>query len=165
MELQQIKTKTNWQEAVDAMNANSQAIQIEFGKVGEKNKGYYVSIESLNAAHPTGNVGDFAYVGTVAPFAIYTWNGSTWEDSGETGGSEEVDLSGFLPISGGTISGNLNVDGDVRVADSITVGEVVVKGKTNKDVLLGDGTTKNVDELGSLKTAITSDENEYTDVF
>lgn len=165
MELQKIKTKTTWQEAVDSLNANSQAIQIEFDKVGEKNRGYYVSLASLNVAHPTGNVGDIAYVGTVAPFNIYTWDGSSWIDTGETGGSDDLDLSGFFPNTGGTITDDVEIQGDLSVVGEMEVGSFFVKGKTSDDILLGDGTTLSVDEVGSLKAIETSDINEYEDIW
>lgn len=119
MELQQIKTKTNWQEAANAINANSQTIQIEFEKVGEKNRGYYVSLASLNSAHPTGNVGDIAYVGTTAPFNIYTWNGSSWADTGETGGSDDVDLSGTYPQMTVGAAENASILEDIDISNAL----------------------------------------------
>lgn len=65
--------------------------------VEARNKGYFISSSSLIASYPTGTVGDRAYVGITAPFAIYEWNGSAWVDTGQTGGSDEVDLSGTYP--------------------------------------------------------------------
>lgn len=177
MELQKIKAQTTWQEAVDSLNANNQAIQIEFDKVGAKNRGYYISLESLQTAHPMGTVGDIAYVGTTAPFAIYNWNGTSWIDTEETGGSEAIDLSGFLPNTGGVISGDLIVDGDLAVdmdvevrgamsvTDSIETATIVVRGKTSDDILLGDGSTISKEEVGSLKATETSDINEYEDIW
>lgn len=165
MELQKIKTKTTWQEAVDSLNANSQAIQIEFDKVGAKNRGYYISLESLQTAHPMGTVGDIAYVGTVAPFAIYTWYDTSWMDTGETGGSDEVDLSGFFPNTGGTITDNVEIQGDLSVVGAMEVSSFSVNGKTSNDILLGDGTTMSKEEVGSLKAIETSDINEYEDIW
>lgn len=191
MELQTIKTQTTWQDAVTALNANSQAIQIEFEKVGEKNRGYYVSVESLNAAHATGNIGDIAYVGTTAPFAIYTWNGESWEDTGTTGGIEEVDLSGFLPNTGGTLSGDLEVVGSISTQEAIECGSMRVNDtletislqseeietesitattiKVNEgletEILMANGDRKNISQLGALQAIATTDETEYKEVF
>lgn len=171
MELKTIKTQTTWQEAVDALNANSQTIQIEFEKAS-KFLGYYVSLGSLISAHETGKIGDFAYVGTTAPFAIYAWDGnSQWYDTGATGGSDEVDLSGFVTNEGGTIDGDLLINGDVdtggalNVANSVTANAFVVRDKTSNDILLGDGSTLSIDEVGSLKATETSDINEYEEIW
>ncbi len=51
-----------------------------------KNKGYYKTVEDLQLAHPTGDVGEIAYVGTAAPYAIYQWGDNGWEDTGSTEG-------------------------------------------------------------------------------
>lgn len=51
-----------------------------------KNKGYFKTLEDLQLAHPTGDVGEIAYVGTAAPYAIYQWGDNGWEDTGSTEG-------------------------------------------------------------------------------
>lgn len=59
------------------------------------NRGYYQTEEILNQKQPTGNDGDIAYVGSSYPFSIYNWDGSSWIDSGATGGQDNVDLSNY----------------------------------------------------------------------
>ena len=53
--------------------------------------GYYVSEESLLAVNPIGTIGDRAYVGVSAPYAIYEWNGYAWENTGMV--SEDSDVN------------------------------------------------------------------------
>ena len=57
--------------------------------------GYYASVDRLLEARPIGTVGDRAYVGTSAPFAIYEWNGYAWEDTGLKGGNMDADYWDF----------------------------------------------------------------------
>ena len=57
--------------------------------------GYYASVDRLLEARPIGTVGDRAYVGTNAPFAIYEWNGYAWEDTGLKGGNMDADYWDF----------------------------------------------------------------------
>ena len=59
-----------------------------------KNKGYFKTLDDLQLAHPTGDVGEIAYVGTAAPYAIYLWGDNGWEDTGETH-TPEIDFNGF----------------------------------------------------------------------
>lgn len=51
-----------------------------------KNKGYFKTLGDLQLAHPVGDVGDLAYVGTASPYAIYQWGDNGWEDTGNTEG-------------------------------------------------------------------------------
>lgn len=98
MELQQVGTTTTWNDAAERINRNNLKIATELAKLGAstyKNKGYFATAESLVDAYPTASAGSIAYVGSSYPYAIYTWNGVTWVDSGETGGDETVDLGGY----------------------------------------------------------------------
>lgn len=62
-----------------------------------RNKGYFATVEALQAAYPIAVSGSKAYVGVTYPFAIYLWDAtaSTWVDSGETGGEESVNLGDY----------------------------------------------------------------------
>lgn len=42
-------------------------------------QGTYASLADLQAAHPTGNTGDYY----IAGYVLYYWNGSAWEDAGQ----------------------------------------------------------------------------------
>jgi hypothetical protein len=59
-----------------------------------KNKGYFKTEADLLLAHPTGDVGEIAYIGTASPYAIYAWGDNGWEDTGETH-TPEIDLNGY----------------------------------------------------------------------
>lgn len=87
MELKQIKEQTTWRDAVQAMNENSQAIKIEFEKFlyGATNRGYFFDVYDLEAAYPTANWGDIAFVfdsdGVQHLWNIFYWEGNGWSYS------------------------------------------------------------------------------------
>lgn len=98
MELQTIKTDTTWNDAAGRINSNNQKIVTELTKLGSatyKNKGYFKSLQDLQAAHPASSLGSMAYVGTKYPFAVFRWDGSAWTTDGTTGGDESLDLSQY----------------------------------------------------------------------
>lgn len=98
MELNTIKQVGTWGEAATDLNTNFGKIDnaIESIKTATtRNKGYYLTASALATAHPTAMAGSIAYVGSAYPFAVYRWNGSSWVNSGEAGGSESVDLNNY----------------------------------------------------------------------
>lgn len=95
MNLEQIKTQTTWNEASKRINNNNARINeavVRLENSMDKNKGYFKTLEELNASYPYTSVGSLAYVGTTYPFHIYLWNNhsNTWEDSGMTGGDSSI---------------------------------------------------------------------------
>ena len=112
MNLQKIKTETNWGDAVNRINSNNQTIGVEVEKLKNsttKCKGYFTSPFDLSRTYPKANPGDKAYVGLNYPYRIFLWNsnGNVWYDSGELGGEENVSFrSGVkyrtIASSGGT---------------------------------------------------------------
>lgn len=95
MELRQIKTQTTWEVATDSINHNNGKINEAVTRLENatyKNKGYYRTLEDLQSAIPAPGVGSLAYVGSTYPFAVYLWNGTSWENSGMTGGDPSVNL-------------------------------------------------------------------------
>lgn len=98
MELQNIGTTTTWNEATSRINSNNSKIGVEIDKLKNatyKNKGYFKTYDKLVEAFPSASLGSKAYVGENYPYAIYVWDGSSWEDSGVTGGEENVELSDY----------------------------------------------------------------------
>lgn len=98
MELENIKNNTTWNDASERINRNNLRIATELTKLGAatyKNKGYFATAESLVASYPSASDGSIAYVGSSYPYAIYTWSGGAWVDSGETGGDESVNLGDY----------------------------------------------------------------------
>lgn len=100
MELNTVKTITTWNDAAEAINANTQKIgnEIEKLKVATyKNKGYFSTEDALVAAYPTASAGSKAYVGSSYPYTIYAWDTdmSAWVSTGDSGGDESVDLGNY----------------------------------------------------------------------
>ena len=98
MELESVKSQTNWNEASSTINNNNSKIAIELHKLGNstyKNKGYFKTLSDLQTAYPTSSIGSIAWVGTAYPFTLYRWDGSAWVTDGTTGGDESLDLSQY----------------------------------------------------------------------
>lgn len=100
MNLEKINTQTTWEAASSSINNNNARINeavVRLENSTYKNKGYFKTLEELNANYPSTGVGSLAYVGTTYPFRIYLWNkdSATWEDSGKTGGDPDVNLSNY----------------------------------------------------------------------
>ena len=95
MDLKKLGTQTPWESAAETVNSNNGKIneaitRLEFATY--KNKGYYRTLEDLQSAIPMPGVGSLAYVGSTYPFTVYLWNGTSWENSGMTGGDPSVNL-------------------------------------------------------------------------
>lgn len=97
MELNILKSQTTWNDAASRINSNNLKIGTELSKLGNatyKNKGYFKTLEALQAAYPTASLGSKAYVGQTYPYTVYWWTGE-WETEGETGGNESVPLGDY----------------------------------------------------------------------
>lgn len=95
MNLEKINTQTTWEAAVGSINGNHSKINeavIRLENATYKNKGYYRSLDELEANVPVPSNGSKAYVGNKYPYRIYISNNGAWMDSGETGGDENIDL-------------------------------------------------------------------------
>lgn len=100
MELENINTRTTWNDAAERINRNGLKVATEITKLQNatyKNKGYFSSVDSLLSAYPSASEGCIAYVGTSYPYTIYVWSKAvnTWLNSGKTGGSESVNLEEY----------------------------------------------------------------------
>ena len=100
MNLEDIKQQTTWNDAAEGINSNFANVDIEIEKlknVTTRDKGYYQTVESLIAAHPTASAGSRAFVGYVSPYAVYAWVNSTsrWVDTGETVADGTLDLGNY----------------------------------------------------------------------
>ena len=95
MNLEKINTQTTWEAAVGSINGNHSKINeavIRLENATYKNKGYYRSLDELEANVPVPSNGSKAYVGNKYPYQIYISNNGAWMDSGEIGGDENIDL-------------------------------------------------------------------------
>ena len=98
MELNTIPNAGTWDRTSDRLNQNFTKIGTEFEKIKNstsKNKGYYDTSDDLKENVKTGTIGDKAYVGLSYPYQIWKWDGTTWYDTGHTGGEEQVDLGNY----------------------------------------------------------------------
>ena len=98
MELNTISNTGSWGNSANRLNENFSKVNTEVEKLKNattKNKGYFKTDALLKQTHQTAYYGDIAYVGTSYPYQIWTWNGTNWEDSQSTGGSETVNLGNY----------------------------------------------------------------------
>ena len=103
MELNNIKTKDiSWGEAASALNENFGKIGTDVEKIKNatiKNKGYYASVADLTSAFPSAQIGDYAYVGSQAPYQTWHWTIEGWEKLNDDGGNINVNLNNYYPKS------------------------------------------------------------------
>jgi hypothetical protein len=100
MNLNTIGNRTTWNEASSRLNQNFEKLDLAIVRLEEatiKNKGYFKNEQSLKNAIPNGEVGDRAYVGYNAPYAIYQWDETqnTWITDGTLGGDDDVNLGDY----------------------------------------------------------------------
>lgn len=100
MELNEIKkTKIRWEQTANELNRNFETIESDFDKMKEvtlKNKGYFLSKETLEDMFPTSTVGDKAYVGSSYPYHVYHYTEDGWVDRGvQAEGDESVELGNY----------------------------------------------------------------------
>lgn len=99
MNLETINTQTTWAEASKRINDNNARINEAVTRLQNstyKNKGYFKTEEQLRSTILTPTAGSRAYVGVSYPYKVYLVENGTWVDSGEKGGSEEVNLEGYF---------------------------------------------------------------------
>ena len=80
---------------IEAINDNTRKIDSLLSEVPKsffvETKGYYSTIEELEAAHPTGSDGDAYIVGTGEDAAVYAWTPSGWANVGKVQGPTGAD--------------------------------------------------------------------------
>lgn len=95
-------------------------------EVDSNNGSGYADYEALTSAHPTGKVGTFYLVvnpDSSAPNAFdeYFWTGTGYEKAGGFGDVDTSDLAtkaelaGYLPLSGGSLTGELNLPRNIKL--------------------------------------------------
>ena len=100
MELKQQAINQQVDEAVTQLESSTTAMAERIEEVAhmkDKSVGLYSTLASLQAAHPTPEVGDWALVGDTTPFAIYKCTtAGTWSDTGGTYDGGTIDLSDYV---------------------------------------------------------------------
>ena len=92
--LSEIKTDSNWGTEVPKINQNFQNVGVEIEKLKNTTDvkiRWASSLSELQTMVPNPFKGQYAYVGATLPAAIYKYNGSSWANTGQTGGSATVD--------------------------------------------------------------------------
>lgn len=99
-----------------------------------RSKGLFPTQTALTAAYPSPKVGDYAYVGSGLPATIYDCLvEGTWHNTGQTGGSETIDLSAYSTTAQMNTAIDNGLQGQVGYAECNTDGytqrkDVVVNG-------------------------------------
>jgi hypothetical protein len=106
-ELEKVLVKTTWNSASYTINRNSDytcAAINALENAAFRHKGYFVSIESLEAAYPSPEKGSQAFVYNVenpeeTPYDVYHWTTKGWAKSGITGGNIEVNIEAVQKVA------------------------------------------------------------------
>lgn len=114
-----LSTPVNPQDGVNKQYVDSSIGSITSFRVDSNDGSGYASLEALQVAHPTGEVGVFYLVvnpSAASPnsFDEYFWTGTAYEKAGGFGNvntdnlATKADLADYLPLSGGTVTGAIN---------------------------------------------------------
>lgn len=97
--ISKIKTESNWGDASSTINSNFQYISTELTKISNKTSvklPWATSTTELSSMITSPYIGQMALVGSTLPAAVYKWNGSSWANTGTTGGNFEVTSDQYL---------------------------------------------------------------------
>ena len=97
--ISQIKTDTDWQEAADTINTNFANVSTAIEGLKQTTSvkmPLFSSTSEANSAITNKYVGQLILVGSTLPAPVYRWNGSSWVNTGTTGGNAEVPLTNYL---------------------------------------------------------------------
>lgn len=98
MELNSINKKGRWEQIAQDLNENFESIGAAVEQVKNttsRNKGYFVSLDSLNAQVTRPTVGDKAYVGSGSSYTVYQYTSSGWTNTGTASGNEVPNLDNY----------------------------------------------------------------------
>lgn len=99
-----------------------------------RSKGLFPTQAALTAAYPSPKVGDYAYVGSGLPATVYDCLvEGTWHNTGQTGGSETIDLGAYSTTAQMNTAIDNGLQGQVGYTECNTDGstqrkDVVVNG-------------------------------------
>lgn len=97
--LKQIQIDSDWGKEAPNLNANFNAINVELAGIKNNIAIKLPLFESTTEAKnsiPLPYVGQMVLIGTSLPATVYRWNGSSWANTGTTGGNAEVPISDYL---------------------------------------------------------------------
>lgn len=96
--LSQIKTDSDWGLEASKINQNFNQVNTELTTLKNTTSVRQPLFSSTTEATkniPSPYVGQLILVGSTIPAPIYRWNGSSWVNTGQTGGSAEVSLTNY----------------------------------------------------------------------
>lgn len=96
--LSQIKTDSDWGLEASKINQNFNQVNTELTTLKNTTSVRQPLFSSTTEASKyitSPYVGQLVLIGSTIPAPIYRWNGSSWGDTGLTGGSAEVPLSDY----------------------------------------------------------------------
>ena len=109
-----------WNEISSILNQNFDLIENEFLHLTDAtvyNKGIHKSATALSSAYPTCMVGSYAFVGTSAPYAIYTYQQlGGWVNSMATGEPQEVNINN-VPLATASQNGLMSKNHVTKITD------------------------------------------------
>lgn len=100
--LSQIKTDSDWGLEASKINQNFNQVNTELTTLKNTTSVRQPLFSSTTEASKyitSPYVGQLVLIGSTIPAPIYRWNGSSWIDTGQTGGSAEVPLSNYYTKS------------------------------------------------------------------
>lgn len=96
--LSQIKPDSDWGTESSKINQNFTQVNTELTSLKNTTSVRQPLFSSTSEATkniPSPYVGQLVLIGSTIPAPIYRWSGSSWVDTGQTGGSAEVPLSNY----------------------------------------------------------------------
>lgn len=96
--LSQINTDSNWGTEANKINQNFGQVNIELAALKNTTSVRMPLFSSTSDASKyitSPYVGQLILIGTTLPAPVYRWSGSSWVNTGKTGGSAEVPLSNY----------------------------------------------------------------------
>ena len=96
--LSKIPSEGNWQDIATRANENFTKVSTELGKLGMTTSVKMPLFASLTEAQnniPKPYFGQLILIGSTLPAPVYKWNGSSWVNTGITGGSASVPLTDY----------------------------------------------------------------------
>ena len=96
--LSQIKTDSNWGDEASKINQNFNQVNTELTTLKNTTsvrQPLFSSVSEAKENITSPYVGQLVLIGSTIPAPIYRWNGSSWANTGQTGGSAEVPLSNY----------------------------------------------------------------------
>ncbi|MBM6865898.1 hypothetical protein H6A66_12050 [Bacteroides caecigallinarum] len=94
-----IEVDSDWGKEAPKLNANFNAVNVELANLKNTRAIKIPLFSSTSEASqniPSPYFGQMVLIGSSIPAPVYKWNGSSWANTGSTGGNATVPLSDYL---------------------------------------------------------------------